>query len=153
MKTLYLYLAAALALVALIGSAVMGVHHYGAARYTAGVDDGRAAVMSDNAAAAANLYAQHDALERFSSLAGSALATTLATDLPAIEGQAHDTVETIRTIYRDRPVPADTCTRPDSVQQALNAAVQRANATAHSQLRPDAATGADPVRAGAAGGR
>lgn len=153
MNKLYLYAAISILLLALAAAAIFGVHHYGTTRYNAGVTAGRDRVLADDARAAAKLYAQHDALERFSSLATSALASTLDAQLPAIEGQTHDTVGTIRTIYRDRPVLADSCTRPDSVQQALDAAVQRANTTAHSQLRPDATTGADPVRAGAAGGR
>lgn len=132
-------------------SALAGVHFYGAARYHAGYAAGHDSVVASDAAAATSLWQQHAALDQFSAFATEGLQHDLGTQLPAIQGQTHDTVETIRTIYRDRPVPAVACSRPDGVQQALDAAVQRANAAARGELRPDAPARAGTVRTPAAG--
>lgn len=114
-------------------ASVGAIHAYGDRREQAGRD----AVLASDARAAQQLQAQHAALEHFSALAGTALQQNLGKQLPAIEATTHDTQETIRVIYRDRPVPADpvaACSRPGSVQQALDAAVQRANAAADGHL-------------------
>lgn len=140
-----------IALLLLAIGALAGLHFYGAARYHAGVTAGRDGVLASDARAAASLWQQHAAIEQFSALATDGLQHDLGQQLPAIQGHTHDTVETIRTIYRDRPVPAVACSRPDGVQQALDQAVQRANAAARGELRPHAAAGAGAVRAAAAG--
>lgn len=124
---LYLYGGLLLAIALLAAGALLWLHHYGDGRYAAGVQDGRNAVLASDARAAQQLQAQRTALDKFGALATSALNQQLGTTLPAIEGQTHATVETIRTIYRDRPA-GDLCARPAGVQQQLDQAVDRANA-------------------------
>lgn len=127
---IYLYAIASIAAAGLITIGAHSVHKYGDARELAGRD----AVLADNARAAAQIHAAQDALATLSAAAGQQLTHHLGAALPAIEAQSHDTVETIRTIYRDRPVLADGCQRPDRVQAELNAAVKRANAAASGHL-------------------
>lgn len=134
MSNLYRYGAVAIALLLAIVVNVYACHRQAEARYAAGVKDGRAAVLADDARAAAQLYQQRDQLAAYSALATGTLQQTLDTQLPAIQAATHDTAETIRTVYRDRPVPADACSRPDGVQQALDASVRRANAAASGRL-------------------
>lgn len=131
---IYKYGAVALLVLLLAVAAVVSIGRYGAHRYAAGEQAGRNAVLADDARAAAQLQQQREQLDQFSALATTQLAHTLATDLPAVEASTHDTVETIRTVYRDRPVPVDRCTRPDGVQKQLDTAVARANAAARGQL-------------------
>lgn len=121
------------------------IAHYGTSRYSAGVEAGRNAVLADDARAVQQAQQARDALDAYSAAAGGRLQQSLGTALPIIQGQTHDTTETIRTIYRDRPVPAVACSRPDGVQDQLNAAIDRANAAAGppGDVRPDpAGTGA-----------
>jgi len=127
MKSIYRYAGMAIALVT---SGAIAVRHYGNGRF----EDGRNAVLADDARASAQLQADRDALDEYSALATGVLDTTLGTQLPVIQGQTHDTLETIRTVYRDRPAADVACARPDGVQTALNAAVDRANQAAHGQL-------------------
>lgn len=133
MRSLYLYAGIAVLTSAAIGAAGIGVAHYGAGRYEAG----RAVVLADDARAAEKLHEQHNRLTALSAFTGLELQHQLNAMLPAIQGQTHDAVETIRTVYRDRPVPDDasaTCSRPDRVQQVLDQAVDRANAAASGHL-------------------
>jgi predicted lysophospholipase L1 biosynthesis ABC-type transport system permease subunit len=126
--------------------AVIAVQRYAAQRYATGVQDGRNAVLADDARAAAQAQQVRDQLTAWSAAAGAALQSTLGTQLPTIQGQTHDTLDTIRTIYRDRPVVGgDRCSRPDGVQTQLDAAVDRANAavTASGDLRLDPAAQRD----------
>jgi hypothetical protein len=148
--TLQAKMIAAGLLLVLIAGAAVGVQLWSSARYNAGVQAGRDAVLADDGRAAAQLYQQHAQLDEFSAVATAALSQTLSTQLPAIQAAANATAVTIRTIYRDRPVPADLCSRPDGVQQALDAAVQRANAAARGQLRPDPTASGNPAGAGTA---
>lgn len=131
----------ALALLAIVVLICVAVAHYGERRFAAGVEAGRNAVLADDGRAQQQVHQAQEALQSLSAAAGAHLHQSLATTLPAIQGQAHDTVETIRTIYRDRPVPVDGCGRPAGVQEQLDAAVQRANAaiSAGSDVRSDAA--------------
>jgi hypothetical protein len=126
MKSIYVYAGAVLAAIALVALGVAEVREYGEERFK----DGRNAVLASDARDAAKLQADRDALEHFSALATDTLAITLGTQLPAIQGKTHDTIETIRTVYRDRPASDVDCSRPDGVQAALNEAVDRANQTA-----------------------
>lgn len=130
----YIKLIAAGALLVLVVAGYLLVQHRISASYAAGVTAGRAAVVAEDAIASAKAKQQQDARDAASALASGTLQHTLDTQLPAIQAQTHDTAETIRIVYRDRPVAADACTRPDGVQQALDAAVRRANATARGQL-------------------
>ena len=115
---------AALVMIALLAGA-LAIHHYGATRYADGLAAGRQQVLDDDARAAAHLQQQRDALNQFSAFTGLQLQHTLDATLPTIEASTHDTIETIRTVYRDRPAPAmaaDACRRPDGVQQQLDPA-------------------------------
>jgi predicted lysophospholipase L1 biosynthesis ABC-type transport system permease subunit len=125
--------------------AVIAAQRYATQRYAAGVQDGRNAILADDARAAAQAQQVRDQLAAWSAAAGAALQSTLGTQLPTLQGQTHDTLDTIRTIYRDRPVVGDRCSRPDGVQTQLDAAVDRANAavTASGDLRPDPAAQRD----------
>ncbi|MGC1549087.1 MAG: hypothetical protein WA777_11210 [Rhodanobacter sp.] len=122
--------------------ACFAMAHYGATRYAAGVQDGRNEVLADDARAVAQAQLARDDLDAFSAAAGHQLHQTLGVQLPAIQEQTHDTVEAIRTIYRDRVVPVDVCSRPDGVQAQLDQAIDRANAAARTtgDLRSDAAS-------------
>jgi hypothetical protein len=130
MKSCYSYAGVALAAITLMTSRAIAVRHYGNGRF----EDGRNAVLADDARASAQLLGDRDALDHYSALATGALSTTLGTQLPAIQGQTHDTLETIRTVYRDRPAADLACARPDGVQAALNQAVERANQAISGQL-------------------
>jgi len=135
MSRLYVYAGLALAIVLLIAGALVERQHYGAARYAAGETAGRNAVLADDARAAADLQRQHDQLEQFSALATTSLNQFLGEKLPANEAQSHASEEAIRIIYRDRPVPADRCSRPAGVQDQLDQAVDAANAAAAAHLQ------------------
>jgi hypothetical protein len=129
-----------LALGLVIALAVIAAERHAVQRYAEGVQDGRNAVLADDARAAQQAQQAHNQLAAWSAAAGTALQSKLGTQLPTIQGQTHDTIDTIRTIYRDRPVPGDRCSRPDGVQAQLDAAIDRANAavTAAGNVRPDA---------------
>jgi uncharacterized protein HemX len=112
---------------AILAGLILAVGVYGHWRYSVGQTDGRNAVLADDARDAQQRQDAQDWLSHLSTAATSDLSHTINSALPTIQGQTHDTVETIRTIYRDRPVPVDVCSRPDSVQQQLDQAVDRAN--------------------------
>jgi len=128
MTRLYLYAGIVLAIALLIASALVERHHYGDTRYAAGVTNGRNAVLADDARAAADLQRQREQLDQFSALATTSLNQFLGEKLPANEAQSHASEESIRVIYRDRPLPADRCSRPAGVQDELDKAVDAANA-------------------------
>jgi hypothetical protein len=136
MSRLYVYAGLALAIVLLVAGVLLERHHYGDKRYAAGETAGRNAVLADDARAAVQLQAQRDQLDQFSALASTALSQTLGETLPAIEAKSHASEEAIRVIYRDRPVPAERCSRPAGVQAELDQAVDAANAVTatHVQL-------------------
>lgn len=144
-----IYLGAALAFVVVGALTVLGVVHWGTGRYEAGVTDGRNQVLASYAQTAQQLQRSQDSLAAYSAAAGQQLNHMLGTALPTIQGQTHDTVETIRTVYVDHPVPAGSCGRPAGVQQALDDAVDRANAavTAAGNVRPDAPAVSGTARA------
>ena len=124
-----------LAVVLAVAAACYAIVHYGSSRYASGVQDGRNAVLADDARAAQQALVARAALDSDSAAAGTKLQQNLGASLPTIQGQTHDTIETIRSIYRDRPVLVDGCSRPDGVQTQLDAAVERANTAAKSGLR------------------
>ncbi len=122
--------------------AIGAIHSYGQRQYQSGRND----VLASDARTAAQLQQQHDQLTAFSALATSTLYHQLGTQLPAIQAHTNDVVETIRTVYRDRPVADPACSRPVGVQTSLDAAVDRANAAAGGQLRLDTSTGSAAPR-------
>lgn len=135
MSRVYAIAGLALAIVLLIAGALVERHRYGDARYAAGETAGRNAVLADDARAAADLQRQRDQLDQFSALATTSLNQFLGEKLPANEAQSHASEEAIRVIYRDRPVPADRCSRPAGVQDQLDQAVDAANAAAAAHLQ------------------
>lgn len=135
MSRVYAIAGLALAIVLLIAGALVERNHYGDARYAAGETAGRNAVLADDARAAANLQRQRDQLDQFSALATTSLNQFLGEKLPANEAQSHASEEAIRVIYRDRPMPADRCSRPAGVQDQLDEAVDAANAAAAAHLQ------------------
>lgn len=136
MSKLYLYGGVAVALLLAIVVNVYTDHRHAEARYAAGVQDGRNAVLAEDARAAEKLAQQRDQLNAYSALATTGMSAFLGEKLPANEAASHASEDTIRIIYRDRPVPADLCSRPDGVQAELDKAVDAANAAAtdHVQL-------------------
>jgi hypothetical protein len=136
MSRLYVFAGLALAIGLLVAGVLIERHHYGDLRYAAGETAGRNAVLADDARAAAQLQGQRDRLDQFSALASTALSQSLGETLPAIEAKSHASEEAIRIIYRDRPVPAERCSRPAGVQAELDQAIDAANAaaTTHVQL-------------------
>lgn len=124
----YLYAGIAIALLIVGALAVFGIEHWGTGRYNAGVDAGRDQVIAGNAAALAQYRDGQDALQAYAAAAGQKLNQSLASALPTIQGNTHATVETIRTVYVQTPAAPGSCGRPAGVQQALDDAVDRANA-------------------------
>lgn len=143
MNPLYKFGAIALLVIGLLIAVFVKIHSYGDARFEAGRND----VLASDARAAAQRQQQYDQLNTFSMLATSKLNQNLGIQLPAIQAKTNDTVETIRTVYRDRPVADPACSRPASVQTSLDAAIDRANAAAGGELRPDTSPGAAAPRA------
>ena len=95
---------------------------------------------------------QVDQNAQSSATASTNMLDYLAAQKPAIEIRTHETTERIRTVYKDRNVPA-ACTavvqRPDSVQAELDAARDRANAAIRSlPVGTPVASTADPGLAG-----
>jgi hypothetical protein len=142
MNPLYKIGAIALVVIALMLGIAVAIHHYGDTRFEAGRND----VLASDARAATQLQQQHDQLNTFSALATTTLNQNLGTQLPAIQAHTNDAIETIRTVYRDRPVADVACSRPASVQTSLDAAIDRANGAAGGQLRPNASTGPASAR-------
>lgn len=152
----YGWLIAAALLVLAVVAVCLAVARYGEDRYQAGVAAGKNEILANYTASAQEWQRGQDALAAYSAAAGQKLNQTLGTALPTILGQTHDTVETIRTIYVQTPAPAGSCDRPAGVQQALDEAVDRANAavTAAGHVRSDTAavTGGASAAAGDGGG-
>lgn len=135
MTRLYTFGAVAVVLILLALGLYAERQHYGSTQYAAGETAGRNAVLADDAAAAAKAQQHHEQLEQSSADATAWMNEFLRTQLPANEAKSHASEESIRVIYRDRPVPADVCSRPAGVQEELDQAVDAANAAAtHVQL-------------------
>jgi len=139
----YAYAVALAVLIALLAFA----HH---TVFEAGKAAGATACQEEHARAAAAARVETDRREVASSAATTDMLDYLRANLPPIEAKTHDAVERIRTIYRDRPVAVG-CVRPDGVRAELDAARQRANATARGvrEIPPGAASSV--ARAGADG--
>lgn len=120
-----------LLLIALAIWASITVHDYGQRQYQAG----RNAVIAEDAIAAAQGRLDADQRAADAAAAGVAMHATLDIALPRIEVTTNDTIDNIHTIYLAAPVgPAAVCVRPPGVQTALDAARDRANAAARSDL-------------------
>lgn len=141
MSRLYVYAA--------IVAATLGLAAWSAASiYSAGKVAGAAECEKAHADAAAAAQAETNRREQASDTAASSILDYLAAQLPIIETVKYETVERVRTIYRDVPVPAG-CVRPDGVQAELDQARQRANAAARGvRGRAGSADPADPAAVG-----
>ena len=122
MSRLYAYAAVALGACLLLGGAAHSL-------YSAGKEAGANACETAHARAAEKAGAEVQRREGASAEASVDMLAYLSANLPAIEIRTHETVERIRTEYRDLPVPAG-CVRPDGVLDTLEEARQRANAAA-----------------------
>jgi len=114
----YLFAAVAAAAIALVWLA-----------YAQGKDAGRAACEARVAAAAAAAREDERKRDAIAAQVGMDMLDFLSRMAEQQETVTHETIERVRTIYRDRPVPAD-CIWPDGMQAELDAAVRRANAAA-----------------------
>lgn len=123
-------------------------HHLG---YTAGYAAGVNAVNAADAGASQQARAVADQHQSAAADAGQAMQAHLDITLPAIEVRSDDTRTAIHTIYLAQPAAvAAECRRPDGVQAELDEAVDRANAAARGDVRPDAAGQDSAQGAGAA---
>lgn len=121
--------AAAFLALALMAIAWGGAEHYRANSAHAAFAALQTQVADDQAKAQEAARKESERKDSASSSATQSMIDYLGANLPAIETRTHDTIERIRTVYRDRPVPA-VCQRPDSVRTELDAARARANGTA-----------------------
>lgn len=119
---LYAYAALAIAIAALVAAA-------GAKVYRAGYASAENKYQAEIATAVAEARAEEQRKDRASAEAGAKMLDFLRTEIPASETRTHDTIERIRTVYKDRPVPAD-CRWPDGLQAELDQAIASANAAA-----------------------
>lgn len=115
---------------AFLAAAALALVAFGAYRVHSSIfEAGKAACEAAHAAAAKKAQAEVDRREVVSAEASTTMLDYLAANLPATEIRTHETVERIRTVYRDHPVPA-VCVWPDGVRSALGEAIDRANAAA-----------------------
>lgn len=113
-----------------LAAAALGLLAYAAhAFYSAGKEAGSNACEARHAKAAEAAAAEIERRDTASAAASGSMLDYLAAQMPKIEETKNATVERVRTIYRDRPVPVG-CVRPDGVQAELDAARERANAAA-----------------------
>lgn len=118
----YAYAALALGAFVLLGAAAHSL-------YSAGKEAGANACETRHADAAEKAGAEVQRRETAAASASIDMLDFLSRNLPAAEIRTHETVEVVRTEYRDLPVPAG-CVRPDGVHDVLEQARQRANAAA-----------------------
>jgi len=97
--------------------------------YAQGKDAGRSECEARVAAAAAAAREDERTRDTQAAQVGMDMLDFLSRMAEQRETVTHETIERVRTIYRDRPVPAD-CIWPDGMQAELDAAVRRANAAA-----------------------
>ena len=106
-----------------------GAEHYHVNSAHAALATLQAQVAEAGANAQTIARAESERRDTAASSATQSMLDYLGANLPSIETRTHDTIERIRTVYRDRPVPA-VCQRPDSVRAELDAARARANGAA-----------------------
>jgi hypothetical protein len=126
--------------IALVAAGMWYAHHAG---YRDGYAAGSNAIKADDADSVAAAQAQAETRQSAAANAGRTLQVDLAATIPAIEVHTHDTAQAIHAVYLGlSPASAGSCRRPDRVQDALGAAIDRANAAARGDLRPGASAGA-----------
>jgi hypothetical protein len=145
--------AVAFAAALLVALAWGGAEHLRLAGARAALATLQAEVAATSAAAAIAARTETDRRDAASSDATQSMLDYLGASLPAIETRTHDTIERIRTVYRDRPATA--CPdRPDGVRAELDAARARANGAASRGLpAPGSGAGAADPAAWASDGR
>jgi hypothetical protein len=117
--------------------------------YSEGKAAGRAECEAAHALAADAAAKEIDRRDAAGAEASTTMLEYLRANLPPIQEKSQNAIERVRTIYRDRPVPAVSCVRPDGVQAELDAARDRANAAARGLPdTPDAVRPAGPAAGG-----
>lgn len=110
---------------ALAGAVVLAALVWRAYEWAVGIGVAKCELLHAQAAqSAADEVGRRDIA---STAATGSMLDYLAASMPKIEETKNAAAERVRTIYRDRPVPA-VCQRPDGVQAELDAARERANA-------------------------
>jgi hypothetical protein len=109
--------------------------------YVKGGEHTRNAMLAEQATRIEVAQTAIDLRDVKASEAPIAMLDYLRVTLPPIEIKTHETIERIRTVYKDRPLPA-LCEHAPLVRAELEAARERANAAA-SRMRRTAAV-ADP---------
>ena len=114
---------------AAIGLAFMVV--IGAVGYTQGKAAGKTACIAERSIAADRVQSAIDLRDQSSATARVDMLDYLRVTVPPIEIRTHDTIERIRTVYKDRVIPADcrvAIARPERVSEELSKARNAANA-------------------------
>ena len=119
MLRLYAYAAMAAAALALVGYAANALH-------SAGREAGADACEAEHARDAEAARTETHRREVAAGQATDSMLDYLRANLPPIETTTHETVERIRVVYLDHPVPA-VCVWPERVIEELNAARDRSN--------------------------
>lgn len=117
---LWAYLAVAL---------VAGYIPLGYLAYQKGQQVAQAQYAAEKLAAIAEVQKRAEKAEQAAGLAEAALTAYLSRHQAEIEAARNDSIETVRTIYKDRPVPAG-CERPEPVRRLLQERIDQANAAA-----------------------
>lgn len=97
--------------------------------YRKGHDIGLLECKSAQVVAVTKEKVEQDRRDAVSASANVSMLDWMLVQIPRTETKANETVERVRAIYRDKPVPVG-CVRPDSVLAELSAARDRANAAA-----------------------
>lgn len=97
--------------------------------YKKGQQVAQAEYAAEKLAAIAEAQQRAEKAEQAAGLAEAALAAYLSLQQAEIEAARNDSIETVRTIYKDRPVPAG-CERPEPVRRLLQERIDQANAAA-----------------------
>ena len=97
--------------------------------YAQGKDAGRSECEARIAAATESARTAERDRDAIAAQAGIDMLDYLSRMQETRETTTHETIERIRTVYRDRPVPAE-CVWPVGVQSELDKAIHRANTAA-----------------------
>lgn len=103
-----------------------------AVSYTQGKAAGKTECIAERSIAADKVQTAIDLRDQSSATARVDMLDYLRVTVPPIEIKTHETIERIRTVYKDRVITAEcaaSVSRPQRVQDDLNAARERVNAT------------------------
>lgn len=108
---------------------IAGAGYYGHWSFNRGVLSERTAQLAARAKELAAEIERANKDEASAGLAKAELDDYVSRELPAIEAGTHDAITTIRTIYKDRPVPVG-CERPEPVRLSIQDRIDQANRAA-----------------------